>query len=177
MLPAYPWDQRPDNYPLTADEVCEALFQAEGDITAASLRLKVGSLILRKFVERSSRARATIRECDNRLGDKARSKLAQALDDGDARRQDWAIRYILNARTNRHLGYAAHDDVDPSRSLSNNQPLVNINLPPVQWADGSPIGPPSQLQTIPKNVIELHPSSLEKAPAPSPKPSSDGSSE
>lgn len=160
MLPAYPWDQRPDNHPLTADEVCAALFEAEGDVTAASQRLKVGSLTLRKFVERSSRARATIRECDNRLGDKARSKLAQALDSPDDRRQDWAIRYVLNARNNRHLGYAAHTDVDDARSqLANGQPLVNITLP-VQWADGTVI-----VQQPAQKTIELHPSSMPKAAA------------
>ena len=158
MLPAYPWDQRPDNHPLTADEVCAALFEAEGDVTTASVRLKVGSLTLRKFIERSSRARATIRECDNRLGDKARSKLAQALDSTDARQSDWAIRYILNARINRHLGYAATIDVDEARLANNGQPLVNITLP-VQWADGTTIVAPQSPQPA---QIELHPTSLPK---------------
>jgi hypothetical protein len=169
MLPAYPWDARPENYPLTADEVCAALYEAHGDVTAASLRLKVGSLILRKFIERSSRARAVIRECDNRLGDRARSKLAEALDDPDARRQDWAIRYILNAKTNRHLGYAAHSDPDDARAAAVQGPLININLPPAAWGNGERIGPPAPAQ--PK-TIELNPSSQSSLqPGPSKDPS------
>ena len=162
MLPAYPWSERPQNHPLTADEVCAALYEAEGDVTAASVRLKVGSLILRKFIERSSRARAAVREMDNRLGDKARSKLAQALDSSDDRRADWAIRYVLNAKANRHLGYAAHADADDLRAQNlNGQPIVNINLQPAMWGDGTIISAPPQSQ--PPKTIELHPSSLPQA--------------
>lgn len=161
MLPAYPWSQRPDDMPLTADEVCDALFQAEGDITAAAQRLKVGSLILRKFIERSSRARAAIREMDLRLADKARSKLAQALDDDDNRRVDWAIRYVLNSKNARPLGWASSDPSETANQSALAGPLVTLNLPPAQWADGTAIGPKDR----PKNVIELHPSSIPKAPA------------
>ena len=152
-LPAYPWAQRPEDLPLTAEEVCAALYEAEGDVTAASIRLKVGSLTLRKFVERSSRARAVIREMDSRLADKARSKLGQALDDPDNRRVDWAIRYILNSNNARHLGYSSTDNAgDPQRAAING-PLVTLNLPPVEWQDGTKIGP----KELAKNVIELHP--------------------
>ena len=154
-LPAYPWTQRPDAMPLTADEVCEALYQAEGDITAASQRLKVGSLILRKFIERSSRARAVVREMDMRLADKARSKLAQALDDHDSRRVDWAIRYVLNSKNARPLGWASSDPSETAQTNALAGPLVTLNLPPAQWADGTAIGP----RELARNVIELHPSS------------------
>ena len=162
-LPAYPWSSRPDDLPLTADEVCAALYEANGDVTAASLRLKVGSLVLRKFIERSSRARAVIREMDCRLGDKARTKLAEALDDDDNRRVDWAIRYVLNSRNARPMGWSSADEAGDGSS-SNRGPLVNIQLPPVQWADGTPIGP----RELARNVIELHPSALpaQKSPLP-----------
>ncbi len=158
-LPAYPWTQRPDDLPLTAEEVCAALYEAEGDVTAASVRLKVGSLILRKFIERSSRARATIREMDARLGDKARSKLAQALDDQDNRRVDWAIRYVLNSKNARQMGWSSSDDAQDQTNIRG--PLVNIQLPPVQWEDGTKIGP----KELPRNVIELHPSLVPPKPS------------
>ena len=135
------------------------MYEASGDVTAASLRLKVGSLTLRKFIERSSRARAIIREMDSRLADKAKSKLAQALDDDDSRRVDWAIRYILNSNNARHLGYSSTDNAgDPQRAAING-PLVTLNLPPVEWADGTRIGP----KEFAKSVIELHPSSAPAA--------------
>ena len=158
-LPAYPWSSRPDDLPLTAEEVCAALYEAEGDVTAASQRLKVGSLTLRKFIERSSRARAVVREMDMRLADKARSKLAQALDDDDNRRVDWAIRYVLNSKNARPLGWSSTDDANDARSSAINGPLVTLNLPPVEWQDGTKIGP----RELARNVIELHPSSLPKA--------------
>jgi hypothetical protein len=160
MPAAYPWSTRPEDLPLTAEEVCGALYEAEGDITAASIRLKVGSLILRKFIERSSRARATIREMDMRLADKARSKLAQALDDEDNRRVDWAIRYVLNSKNARPLGWASSDPSETAQQSALAGPMININLPPAQWADGTLIGPPAPA----KAVIELHPTSLPSAP-------------
>ena len=167
-LPAYPWSSRPDDLPLTADEVCAALYEASGDVTSASLRLKVGSLVLRKFIERSSRAKAVIREMDARLSDKARSKLSEALDSPDDRRADWAIRYVLNSRNARNLGWSASDEAGDGSS-SNRGPLVNISLPPAQWADGTAIGP----RELAMNVIELHPSSLPSASEKDPEPGSD----
>jgi len=75
MLPAYPWSVRPDDHPLTLEEVTHALVEASGDVTSAADRLKVGSLTLRKFIERSPRARAVVLEMDHRLADRARRKL------------------------------------------------------------------------------------------------------
>ena len=115
--------------------------------------------MLRKFIERSSRARAVVREMDMRLADKARSKLAQALDDPDNRRVDWAIRYVLNSKNARPLGWSSTEDAgDPQRAAING-PLVTLNLPPVEWQDGTKIGPREHA----KNVIELHPSSAPAA--------------
>jgi hypothetical protein len=153
MLPAYPWDARPDDFPLSAEEVCAALVEAHGDVTRASLRLKVGSLVLRKFIERSSRAKAVIVEMDMRLADKAKSKLAEALDDEDSRRVDWAIRYVLNSKNARHLGWSSSDDASDAARAAHNGPLVNIQFSPVEWADGTKIGP----KEIAKQVIEIAP--------------------
>jgi hypothetical protein len=140
MLPAYPWSQRPDDHPLTADEVCAALVQSEGDIRAASERLKVGSLILRKFVERSSRARAVIREMALLLADEAQQTLREALRDPDSRRRDWAIRFILNSKNARGLGWSSTDDAQDALG----RPSVTINLPAVSWADGTQLTAPAQ---------------------------------
>jgi hypothetical protein len=141
--------------PLTADEVCSALYEAHGDVTEASLRLKVGSLILRKFVERSSRARAVIHEMNMRLADRAKSKLREALEDEDHRRQDWAIRYILNSQVARPLGLSSTADAADPQNAALRGPLLQLNLAPVQWADGTPVGP----RELAKNVIELAPNS------------------
>jgi hypothetical protein len=140
MLPAYPWSTRPDDHPLTADEVCAALVVSEGDIRAAAERLKVGSLILRKFVERSSRARAVIREMALLLADEAQQTLREALRDPDARRKDWAIRFILNSKNARGLGWSSTDDA--AEALG--RPSITLTLPAVSWADGTPLTAPAQ---------------------------------
>ena len=145
MLPAYPWSQRPDDLPLTADEVCAALSENGGDITRTSLRLKVGSLVLRKFVERSAKARAVIQEMKDRLADKAASKLEEALDSGDDRRVDWAIRYVLNSRNARKLGWGGVDE-------ANSQPLVSLTLPPSGWANGEQFPMPKEAA---RQIIDL----------------------
>lgn len=151
-MPAYPWSQRPDDLPLTADEVCEALADNHGIITKASVALRVGSLTLRKFVERSPRARAVISEMNVRRGEKAIEKLDAALDDdSDARRQDWAIRYVLNSANARSLGWSSTDD---AASHALDAPRTNITIQPIVWADGTRIGPKQAAKTL----IELHPS-------------------
>jgi hypothetical protein len=158
MLPAYPWSQRPDDHPLTLDEVSAALVEASGDVTAAADRLRVGSLTLRKFIERSPRARAVVLEMDHRLADRARRKLIAILNaDEDARRQDWAIRYILNSRMARHLGFSGQDDADSQA----NQRIQNNNfvLGPAGWANGEMFAPSPKQQA--QKLIEL-------APEPSP---------
>jgi predicted TIM-barrel fold metal-dependent hydrolase len=91
------------------EEVCEALVASEGNVYLAADRLRVGSLILRKFIERSSRARAVIREMCDRLNDEAQTTLREALRDPDARRRDWAIRYILNSQNAKKLGSLMKD--------------------------------------------------------------------
>jgi hypothetical protein len=156
MLPAYPWSTRPDDHPLTADEVCEALVQSRGLIHRAAERLKVGSLILRKFIERSSRARAVLREMDALRIDRAVERLDEAIEDSDARRQDWAIRYTLNSRNARPYGWGSQDDADDAARIKG--PLVNLTLQAGQWADGTTFGP----KEAAKQLIDMTP----RPPAP-----------
>lgn len=150
-MSAYPWSSRPDDLPLTVEEVCAALYEVCGDVTAASVRLKVGSLVLRKFIERSARARAVVMEMDRRDIDAARSKLREALHTEDHRRQDWAIRYYLNSANARSYGLSSTDD---AAAHALDRPNLNIVVQPIAWADGTRIGPPA------KPMIELHPSAL-----------------
>lgn len=155
MLPAYPWTQRPDDHPLTVDEVCAALVHSEGDLRAAAERLKVGTLILRKFIERSSRARAVIREMALLLADEAQQTLREALRDPDARRKDWAIRFILNSKNARSLGWSSTDD---SQDALANRPLINLTLPNVTWADGTQLTAPAQPPAPPLIDVTPRPS-------------------
>src|SRR4029077_14598869 len=123
MLPAYPWEVRSDDNPLTADEVCAALVHSEGNVKIAADRVKVGALILRKFIERSSRARAVTVEMAAQLSDEAQTTLHEALRDPDSRRRDWAVRFILNSKNARKLGWSSTDDSQDA-SLHRG-PLIN----------------------------------------------------
>jgi hypothetical protein len=169
MLPAFPWDTRPDDHPLTSEEVCAALVQSEGNVHQAADRLKVGSLILRKFIERSTRARAVIVEMSARLIDEADTTLRSALRDDDSRRQDWAVRFILNSKNARPRGWASTDASDDASTIRG--PLINLTLAnPTQWADGTIIGPPPQPK--PPELI-IGPPPQPNAPAPEVKSGND----
>ena len=133
---------------MTVEEVTEALADNGGSVIKASLRLKVGSLVLRKFVERSARARAVIQEMKDRLTDKAQDKLEEALDSPDDRRADWAIRYVLNSKNARKLGWGSVDDAPTANPRG---PLVNLVLPPIQWGDGTVIGP----KEVARQIVDL----------------------
>lgn len=146
MLPAYPWSQRPDDEPLTAEEVCAALVESEGNVQIAADRLKVGSLILRKFIERSTRARAVIREMVDRLNEEAQTTLHQALRDSDARRQDWAVRYILNSQNAKKLGWASTASAEDA--ALHRGPLISVVQNVVQWEDGTKFGPKAAAREI-----------------------------
>ena len=146
MLPAYPWEQRPDDHPLQVEEVCSALVETEGNVRDAADRLKVGALVLRKFIERSTRARAVIVEMAAQLADEAQTTLHAALRDQDARRQDWATRFILNSKNARKLGWASSDPAEASANHTG--PLINLTLPIVEWQDGTKIGPKAAAKQI-----------------------------
>jgi hypothetical protein len=149
-LPAYPWQQRPDDSPLTAEEVCSALAEHGGSILRAAARLKVGTLILRKFVERSARARAVVREMNDLRCDRAADLLDEALESNDDRRQDWAIRYVLNSRNAKRLGWSSQETAD---GASQSGPLVSLTVPNLQWQDGTVIGP----KEAARQIIDLTP--------------------
>jgi hypothetical protein len=130
-LPAYPWDERPDGLPLQIDEVCAALYRADGSIPRAADVLRIGTLLLRKYVARSARARAVIRECDDLLIDRARERLRDALESDQSVRQDWATRYILSSSNARERGYA------PTPVADAQSPQITLVMPPARWDDGT----------------------------------------
>jgi len=158
MLPAYPWDCRPEDHPLTAEEVCAALVESEGNVKIAADRLKVGALILRKFIERSSRARAVIVEMAAQLADEAQTTLHAALRDSDARRQDWATRFILNSQNAKKLGWSSVAGADDAARVQG--PLINLTLPTVTWEDGTVIGP----KEAAKQIIAMAPAAVPVKP-------------
>lgn len=142
LLPAYPWATRPT--PLTADEVCSALVDAGGSLADAAARLKVGTLVLRKFCSSSTRAQATLGELRALQIDRAEKNLAGALADPDTRRQDWATRFALNSSNARDRGWSSDDSAATAARTS--QPV--LLLPVALWEDGTVLSPPAHHKQI-----------------------------
>jgi hypothetical protein len=158
MLPAYPWDARPDDAPLTAEEVCAALYEANGNVLRAADRLKVGSIPLRKFIARSPRAQTLQREIRQSWVDRAEQNLHEALQSENLTDRAWATRHALASPNARGRGWAN----DPSQSTNtiNNVVQNNVTLQPNAgaWLDNTTFGPPPARLPAP----------IELAPAPTP---------
>jgi hypothetical protein len=54
-LPWFPWETRPETYPLDDDEVATALYLANGDLKEAAALLKVTEKALRKPIRQTPR--------------------------------------------------------------------------------------------------------------------------
>jgi hypothetical protein len=85
------------------------------------------------------------------LADEAQQTLREALRDEDSRRKDWAIRFILNSKNARSLGWSSVEEANDSVR----GPLINLTLPNVTWADGTQLTPPAQPAAPP--LIDLAP--------------------
>jgi len=91
-----PWDIRPDSIPLTVEEVRTALWLEKGNVSKASLRLKVDSLRLRRYIRSSPRLSAELEEAKEQILDKAEQIVVEALEDAeDKNRQDGMAKFAL----------------------------------------------------------------------------------
>jgi hypothetical protein len=54
-LPWFPWETRPETYPLDDDEIATALYLANGDLKGAAALLKVTEKALRKPIRQTPR--------------------------------------------------------------------------------------------------------------------------
>lgn len=130
-LPTMPYDERPASLPLDVQECRTAIWRTRGNVTNASILLKVDSGRLRKFIHGSSYLSQEVAEAAERLKDRAVEVVAEALDDEeDKSRRDQMARFVLtNLARDRGYGQAAK------------QGGVNLKLPQgnfkITWDDGS----------------------------------------
>lgn len=95
-LPTMPYDSRPDSLPLDIEECRTALWRVRGNITEAARILKVPSLRLRNFINRSPYLSAEQKEAQEILKDLAEDVVYDALtDEDDKGRQDAMARFVL----------------------------------------------------------------------------------
>lgn len=128
-----PWDVRPDDLPLTIEEVRTALWVNEGNITKAALTLKVDSSRLRRYIAASPRLSAEKEEARNQILDKAEEVVIEALsDEEDVVRKDSMAKYVLS-NLGKERGYGSK--AGGNLTINNN----GAGTISVSWGDGSSI--------------------------------------
>ena len=95
-LPTMPYDSRPESLPLDIEECRTALWRVRGNITEAAKILKVPSIRLRNFVNRSAYLSAEQKEATEILKDMSEDVVYDALTDlEDKGRRDAMARFVL----------------------------------------------------------------------------------
>lgn len=130
-LPTAPYAERPNNIPLTVQEVRTALWRCSGNISSAAELLKVPSSRLRAFVKASPYLSTEASEAREIMADRAEDIVREALfDETDAQRRDQMARFVLT-------------QIGSQRGFGrNNSAKVNINAAGgvvIQWADSSQV--------------------------------------
>lgn len=129
-LPTMPYNERPMELPLDAEECRTALWMANGNISEACKLLKTTSIRLRSFIKKSPYLSAEMQEAADRLVDIAESNVYDALTDmEDPSRRDTMTRFVLGG-------------IGKGRGWGTSAPNVNVKNSAggtivVQWADGT----------------------------------------
>lgn len=131
-LPTAPYPERPISLPLDVEECRTAIWRCRGNITQAAELLKVTSLRLRDFVNKSAYLSAEMREANDRLVDIAQDIVFEALtDEEDKSRKDTMARFVLTNQ-GRRSGWGSGAGVTVKNSAGGT--II------VQWADGTSFG-------------------------------------
>jgi hypothetical protein len=99
-LPFYPWELRPWNLPIDADEGATALFLAHGSVARAASLLKVPIVRLNRLIRAHPRLQRVRDELLEAVLDRADSVVIDTLfdDNADARRLEWASKDIRSSK-------------------------------------------------------------------------------
>lgn len=146
-LPTQPWAVRPSTIPLDREEVRTALWLADGNISEASLILKVTSLRLRSFIKKSEYLTRELEEFKERKIDEAETAIYEGLRDPEER--IGCAKFLLNSQQGRQRGWGAN----------NNNGAVNINSNggaiSISWADGTAIQADESSERPMKDVTDI----------------------
>jgi hypothetical protein len=150
-LPTAPYPERPVSEPLVPEECRTAIWLVRGNITEAAKLLKVTSLRLRQFVNKSPYLLSEMQEAKDQLTDIAETVVYEALtDEDDKGRKDTMARFVLGSQgRNRGWGHSSSAGVNIKNSGGGT--IV------VQWADGTVFGdseekPPDTIDITPEKV-------------------------
>lgn len=138
-LPTAPYPERPVSEPLVPEECRTALWLVRGNITEAAKLLKVTSLRLRQFIQKSPYLLSEMQEAKDQLTDLAESVVYEALtDEEDKGRKDTMARFVLGSQ-GKSRGWG-HSVSAGGVNIRNGHGGTII----VQWADGQAFGDSEQ---------------------------------
>lgn len=122
--------------PLEVEECRTAIWRAEGNISEAARLLKITSLRLRQFVQKSPFLLAELQEARDQIVDIAEKVVVDALtDEEDKSRRDTMARFVLGSQgKSRGWGSGA---AGGAMNIKNAGGTIIV-----QWADGSTFGEP-----------------------------------
>ena len=140
-LPTMPYSERPVSLALEMEECRTAIWRAGGNVTEAAKLLKITSLRLRQFINKSPFLSAEVQEAKDQLVDIAEGVVYDALTDSDDKsRKDTMARFVLSSQ-GRARGWGTAT-TGGSMNIKNAGGTIIV-----QWADGSTFGD-SQPETI-----------------------------
>jgi len=151
-LPTAPYSERPLSLPLDTEECRTAIWMCRGNITEAARILKITSLRLRNFVNKSPYLSAEMQEALDQIVDVAEQVVYDALtDEDDTGRRDTMARFVLGSQ-GRRRGWGS---ASPGVNIKNGAGGTIV----VQWADGTSFGESNENQ----NTIDVTPDEGEAA--------------
>lgn len=141
-LPTAPYAERPFSLPLDQEECRTAIWRTRGNITEAAKLLKVTSLRLRQFVNKSPYLSAEMQEAKDQIVDVAESVVYEALtDDEDAGRRDTMARFVLGSQ-GKMRGWGSAVGSGGVNIKNAGGTII------VQWADSTVFGQDNEPKTI-----------------------------
>jgi hypothetical protein len=155
-LPTAPYPERPVSEPLVPEECRTALWLVRGNITEAAKLLKVTSLRLRQFVQKSPYLLSEMQEAKDQIVDIAESVVYDALmDEDDKGRKDTMARFVLGSQ-GKARGWGSASSAG-GVNIKNGHGGTII----VQWADGQAFGDSEQNSS--PETIDISPNQGEAA--------------
>lgn len=153
-LPTAPYQERPIELALDVEECRTALWRCGGNVTEAAKLLKVTSLRLRSFVNKSAYLSAEMQEAKDQIVDKAEAVVVDALDDTeDKSRRDTMARFVLGSQ-GRSRGWGSGTSAAVKVNNSKGGTII------VQWGDGQAFG---EANDDTPDIIDVTPENSEVA--------------
>jgi hypothetical protein len=129
-LPFYPFDERPQTFPVEQDEAATAIHIANGDVSEAAALLKIPTIRLQRLIRQSPRLERVQSEAYGVTLAKAASVPIRTLFDptADQRAREWASTKVLQSKLAQGHPLSPAPPGAQAASLTLNQPQRTITF-------------------------------------------------